>query len=287
MADAADPGAASAPRRDARTCAGCALGLLLFALGLYVLGVAAGRHLTEQALPGASDGVALVEAAREVARASSLPAAEREAALRSVLARLEATREGKRTPAEQALIERVRALLGEESARAPAADEAPVNAAPAPEPVEPRIGQWVVLRETRAGEPPEVRYTFRWIAAVEADTVTIHVQGLEAEPPRLATGPAYPTFFRRGAPPAVPPGAPLEQVEAAERSWPCARTEERDRHGRTVVSWASLELPVYHGLAIAVRQVVRGREGREVVRHELFRYGASGGAERPISPAAR
>lgn len=307
---------AAAPRQDARACGGCLVGLLLLAAGLYGLGLALGQRLGP-ALPQAADGLALVEAAREVVRAAELPAAEREAALRAVLARLEATRAERRGPAEEELVRRVRALLGE-GGDAPAgelgalgealeaadagdaarrlrellAGESPSRNPELPlppelagelieEPVPPTVGQWVVMRATRAGAPADVTYTFRWIAAVSEDEVTVRVQDLDPAPPRLARGPAYELFLSRRA--AVPraPGEAAEHVEAADATWRCVRIEGEAANGTHAVTWLSAELPVWAGLPGFVRQVVRRADGQEY-HYELFRWGTHGGADRAV-----
>src|SRR5690606_22571529 len=133
------------------------------------------------------------------------------------------TRAERRGPAEEELVRRVRALLGEgdgapagelgalaEALEAADAEDAarrlrellagsapqPGSGAPASgatpdltgeltgelagelaeEPIPPTVGQWVGMRATRAGAPDEVTYTFRWIAAVSEDEVTIRMQ---------------------------------------------------------------------------------------------------------------
>lgn len=300
------------PRRRRRLGWGAAV---LFLVGMYVLGRAISAGVPDALLPG-PDTRALAGAVHEVIRAAELPVAERDAALRAVLARLEDTRSGRSSPAERELVETVRGLLGAQGGEAggpTAADPVRVlealsgregeeaarrlvdlarrelGAAPAPPPearsgeaarapAEPVVGQWVVLRETTSA-PAAVRFTYRWISAVDAEAVSVTVVNLTARPPHTPSTAPLVTSLPRGAALTPGPGAPRERVVAGGTAWDCARIELPGPGGGRVTTWVTDQLPVYPGLPGFVRQTVHDAAGNEASVIELTRWGARGGSE--------
>ena len=202
--------------------------------------------------------------------------------LTGLLDKLRAARGDAATPDEQRAFDVLKQLAGGEVPRPSEMVPVPDSGAtgqPSYPASDARVGQWVLIQHTLSGSTAPT-FTYKWIAAIDGQTVTVKVQDLSSTegPSWRASGAVYETFAMV-TPLVGPPSAALEAIKVGEETFACFRLERPGRDGAKVVTWTTYEVPVLFGLYTSLRQVIQGPAGTETERHELTRYGSSGGGE--------
>lgn len=145
----------------------------------------------------------------------------------------------------------------------------------------------MLLKHTLSREtaPTYTYYTYKWIVAVDGQAVTVKAQELSSIEGAawVANGPAYEAFAMK-VPLAEPIDPTREAIEFDAQTFSCFRLEKTGRDREKVITWTSYDVPVLFGLYTTVRQVTQDPAGSEVERHELIRYGGSGGGEHVRRP---
>jgi hypothetical protein len=145
-----------------------------------------------------------------------------------------------------------------------------------------KAGEWVIQKNVVAGMRPFGTFTF--IAKVDGKKVTVASQPL-AEDMKTATAAAQtrdPVESDKALPASKDDKRLAdEEIEAKGKKLKCKKTESivETKDGKFVTTtWTSSEVPVY-GI---VRQVVKDKDGQEVLRSDLVDWGAEGGKEKPL-----
>ncbi len=147
-----------------------------------------------------------------------------------------------------------------------------------------KVGEWIIQKNVISGTMTTIDYVF--VSKVDGKKVTLGRQVLNNDA-KTANGPvryAQPIDTEKPLP-ASKDEKKLgdEEVELKGKKMKCKKVESTAADSRgdkmTTTTWTSSEIPLYG----TVRQIVKDKDGKELLRMDLLDWGAEGGKERPVT----
>lgn len=147
-----------------------------------------------------------------------------------------------------------------------------------------KAGEWVLEKRVIAvGKDSVTLGVYMWVSSVDGRKVTIMVQplGADMKTPSDAAQTAKPIDLDKAAQDPNEKKVGDEEVEAKGTKLKCKKAEttnDTPQGKLTTTTWSSGNVPVY-GI---VRQIVKDKDGKELVHTDLADWGADGAKEKPF-----
>ncbi len=147
-----------------------------------------------------------------------------------------------------------------------------------------KVGEWVLQKQVITGGGAALTLgTYMWVSKVDGRKVTIMTQplGADLKTPSDAAQTSKPIDLDKLAADANAKKLGEEEVEAKGTKLKCTKSEttnDTPQGKLTTTTWTSSDVPVY-GI---VRQIVKDKDGKEVLHTDLADWGADGAKEKPF-----